>query len=411
LTHFARDLYLPSVSDACLIRPNSPFFWRPPVVDSLEREIQGLRALLHTERDPQGRAFVPLADAYRRAHDLERALEVVSIGLERHPELASAYVVEAWVQQDRGDHNGAAAAWERVLELDPDNLEALRGLGKLLAAAGRTSRAEPLLERARELDPGRAGAVETNGAAGPSEEAVTTSGAEVVPEAAATADPDAIRDADATSESDASPRSGATSESHAREDELPAASDTGEVVEEELEETHELPATRTLAELYARQGLHERAAEVYERLSREHPDDAEVRRRLAELRSSGPALQPPAAPAGVHDEDTETLARELALPPTPVAPAETPFAWGPEEPPESLVADGSRTITSYFRELLSWSRARYAAAVPIESLAPIVVPIGALAPDETVSVESLAPAAVPIEMLAPGRGPAFPGPS
>src|SRR5688572_2448935 len=95
--------------------PRLPPFRRTPVADSLEREIQGLRALLHTDRDPEGRAFVPLADAYRRARDLDRALEVVSIGLERHPTLASAYVVEAWVHQDRGDSNGAAAAWERVL--------------------------------------------------------------------------------------------------------------------------------------------------------------------------------------------------------------------------------------------------------------------------------------------------------
>jgi tetratricopeptide (TPR) repeat protein len=366
------------------------------VVDSLEREIQGLRALLHTDRDPQGRAFVSLADAYRRARDLERALEVVSIGLERHPELASAYVVEAWVQQDRGDPNGAAAAWERVLELDPDNVEALRGLGNLMAAAGRASRADPLLERARELEPDRANVGEVDASAPPASDDVPL----VAPE------PD-------------------------------------DAAEGEPEDTHELPATRTLAELYARQGLHDRAAEVYERLARERPDDAGVRKRLAELRAKGSAPPPAPVPSGVHDEDTETLARELASPPGLPEPFETLFAWGHEEPAGAETPEPAQTIGSYFRDLLAWSRTgRETAAgtiavgtqrdagrsavitqslegmegalgriVPIESLAPVIVPIESLSPDGPVPVDSLAPAAVPIETLAPRRGPAIPGSS
>ena len=42
-------------------------------------------------------------------------------------------------------------------------------------------------------------------------------------------------------------------------------------------------ATTTLAEIYAQQGLHERALEIYERLAERAPDDAEVRARIEAL--------------------------------------------------------------------------------------------------------------------------------
>jgi hypothetical protein len=223
----------------------------------------------------------------------------------------------------------------------------------------------------------------------------------------------------------------------------------------------ELPATRTLAELYARQGLNDRAAEVYQNLLKDHPHDTALRQRLAEL-SSGGGQAASSHPAGVHDEDTEVLARALADRPDPGEPSVTPFAWGAEDAAPEPPPVAGHTIEAYFRALLDWSSAREsqslaeepaaepdagepgtgeAAAlpattvaastaearpiaragveappieaapavtqrvVPIESLAPgKVVPISALAPD-VVPVVTLAPEAVPIETLAP-RGPA-----
>jgi tetratricopeptide (TPR) repeat protein len=426
------------------------------VADSLEREIQGLRALLHTDRDPEGRAFVPLADAYRRARDLDRALEVVSIGLERHPTLASAYVVEAWVHQDRGDSNGAAAAWERVLELDADNIEALRGLGSLLAGAGHAARAAPLLDKARALDAQPAPRLVAE-ASPEAEVSLEEQAAQVVqptpPAPAAPVTPPAqapptASEAPAPSTlsrppTPSMPRSAATVVETPARGRPPI--ETQDFNEGEPEEPpSELPATRTLAELYARQGLHERAAQVYQKLLADHPHDAGLRQRLAEL-SAGGAHPASAHGAGVHDEDTEVLARALADRPGPVEPSDSPFAWGGEEAAPEPSPPAGHTISGYFRSILDWSSARQAEpaaeaaieasaaatvvetvaveaapvgapsvpeatpatqrVVPIESLAPgKVVPIAALAPD-VVPVMTLAPEAVPIETLAP-RGPA-----
>ena len=49
--------------------------------ESLKQQIDRLEGLYESELDPQGRAFVPLADAHRRLGDLDKALAVVQQGL------------------------------------------------------------------------------------------------------------------------------------------------------------------------------------------------------------------------------------------------------------------------------------------------------------------------------------------
>ena len=98
---------------------------------SLEREIRRLYSCFHSPEDRQGRSFVPLADAYRRAGDLLRARLLLEEGLRRHPGFSSAHVVAMRIARDVSDHAGALAATRRVLELDPDNVEAQQVLARV----------------------------------------------------------------------------------------------------------------------------------------------------------------------------------------------------------------------------------------------------------------------------------------
>ncbi|MCY3706958.1 MAG: tetratricopeptide repeat protein [Gammaproteobacteria bacterium] len=98
---------------------------------SLERRIRRLYSCFHSSEDRQGRSFVPLADAYRRAGDLVRARLLLDEGLRRHPDFASAHVVAMRVARDVSDHAGALAATRRVLELDPGNVEARQVLARV----------------------------------------------------------------------------------------------------------------------------------------------------------------------------------------------------------------------------------------------------------------------------------------
>ena len=89
------------------------------------------------ERDPEGRLFVHLAEAYRKSGELDRAREVLLQGLDQHGESVSARLVLAQVHAEMGDGNRAREVWETVIRQDAENETALRALGDLEYGAGR----------------------------------------------------------------------------------------------------------------------------------------------------------------------------------------------------------------------------------------------------------------------------------
>lgn len=116
------------------------------MAESHREEIAKLEALYAS--NPGGRVFVHLAEAYRKAGELELARGILGEGLSRHPDSASGFVVLGRVLTDLGEGGEAEQAFRRVLELDAGNLIALRGLGDLAVESGRRSEA---LELYREL--------------------------------------------------------------------------------------------------------------------------------------------------------------------------------------------------------------------------------------------------------------------
>ena len=91
----------------------------------------------------------------------------------------------------------------------------------------------------------------------------------------------------------------------------PAAAPMVEAIPPEEEEPAAAPEaipTATLAEIYVRQGLPERALEVYERILAADPSNAEIQSRVRELRE----ILAPAAPAAESEEEPT-----IAVLPTP----------------------------------------------------------------------------------------------
>ncbi len=109
------------------------------MAESHRDEIAKLEALYAS--NPDGRVFTHLAEAYRRAGELGRAREILSRGLQRHPDYASAHVVLGRTLVDQGLDSEAAASFKRVLELDPENLIARRSLAESDRAGGRDAEA------------------------------------------------------------------------------------------------------------------------------------------------------------------------------------------------------------------------------------------------------------------------------
>ncbi len=211
-----------------------------------------LEALFDRYRaDPGGRVFAPLADACRKAGLVEEAIEIVDRGIGAHPDYAVGHVVRGKCYFDHGDVETARAAFERVLELDANNLVALKYLGIIHADAGRASRAREYFRHILVLDPDDldiAGRLEALGEAD-------------------------VAKAPEASDDDFAP---ATIRLGEEDDEAP----DGRNDAEEL-------ATMTLADIYASQGYTERALRIYHEILRRQPDHAEARRRIRELKGRG----------------------------------------------------------------------------------------------------------------------------
>ncbi len=265
--------------------------------DSLDREISILRTSFWSARDPEGRAFVPLADAHRRKGELEEARALLQDGLERHPDFASGHLVAARVARDRGDLVSAREHLDRVLDLDHANITAL------IERAG---------TRASEGD--REGAME---------------------------------DLTAALESDPS-----NDDARQRLDTLESGAgwdvEVAPMEEAEVPDSDGAIYTRTMGDLYARQGFRDQAIEVYEHLLHADPGNEELALRLEELKA--PDAQP---------SDADSF---------PDAEVGTGHALVRAGVPTEAETSGERSIAQYFEDLVAW----VPGAVPIQSLAPSV---------------------------------------
>ena len=378
------------------------------MADSLEKEIHELRALFWSERDPDGRVFAPLADAYRRQGDLVQALELLRDGLDRHSDFAPALVVAGWVRRDRGEMDAAREAFGAALELDEENAEALRGIGELAAARGDRPVALESFQRLVDLEPDDLEVLARLREIEGEEEGTLQVEAEVEGDSVSLYEPPLV----------------ALSEPPTIQEPLTAAPD------ELRSEDYEGPLTRTMADLYVRQGLHQRALGVYRLLLEQAPDDAGLRERVDAMVAL--VLTAPASgiadtggvttPGRPTDAEMETLAQDWAEGPRETGDLSTPFAWT-VQPAQPTRAPSGLPVREYFRTLLDWEpaapeqEAEDRQVVPIESLAPSVVPVSSLAPGPTgaevapvaatveapvvVSIDTLAPDVVDIAALAP----------
>ena len=76
-------------------------------------------------------AFGGIAERFRRAGDLDRAITLCREGLRKFPTLLSARVTLGWALLDKGEYDEARRELEQVLRRAPDNLAAIRGLAEL----------------------------------------------------------------------------------------------------------------------------------------------------------------------------------------------------------------------------------------------------------------------------------------
>jgi len=214
------------------------------------------------EREPFSRAFVPLAEEYRRLGRLAEAEKACREGLQRHPNYHSARVLlgRTLLELDRLDE--AAEEFRRVLEIEPQNLLAGRLLAGIYRSQGRWGDALETFRRLQLFYPDNA-EVRTQ-----------------------------VYQLERGPEGGGGRASGPAAEIPAPEDAL---------------------ATNTLAEIYLRQGLIDRAVAVYENMLRADPDNHAVRRRVAEIQGADPG-PPRESPRSAESVPVPAPAGDLADP-------------------------------------------------------------------------------------------------
>ncbi len=238
----------------------------------LSPKIQDLVARLN--RDPDSKIFLQLADEYRKEGLLEEALLVCTAGIKKHPGYQSAHVAlgRIYLALDRLDE--ARAEFETVLRNSPDNLLANRLLGDALAESGDRAGA---LERYRTVlmfgpaDPEISSRIEAleRGAVPP--QGGGHAGAPA-PEPAAAPPPAAPPGADPAAPDPPEGAAGAGSPPRPPSE----ATSPGTRGRDGIH-------TQTLAELYVRQGLIDRAVDMYRRMLSQDPQNLGIQRRLREL--------------------------------------------------------------------------------------------------------------------------------
>ncbi len=114
-------------------------------------EIEKLEA--RYRENPKGRNFAPLADAYRKAGLIDNAIELCQAGLQLHPDYVSGHIVHGRCLVDKKDDTGAVSVFQKVLELDPENILALKVLAEIAERNEHFDQASEWLNRLLLADP------------------------------------------------------------------------------------------------------------------------------------------------------------------------------------------------------------------------------------------------------------------
>jgi len=112
-------------------------------IEKLERRYQ---------ENPQGLTFAPLAEAYRKSGDPQQAIGVLTPGLELHPDYIPASIVLGRCHLDLKDDAAAEHAFAHVLELDTENVIALKALADITERGARFADASRWLEQLLVVD-------------------------------------------------------------------------------------------------------------------------------------------------------------------------------------------------------------------------------------------------------------------
>lgn len=117
----------------------------------LSPEIRELEAKY--KKDPNGKIFAPLAEAYRKNGMVEKAIAITLAGIKKYPNYMNGHIVLGKCYHDSQKYKEAIKEFEKVLELYPENMVALRKLGDIYKDLGQIGKAIEYYKQIIEIEP------------------------------------------------------------------------------------------------------------------------------------------------------------------------------------------------------------------------------------------------------------------
>ena len=234
-------------------------------------------------KDPSSTAFVPLAEAYRQIGLLDDALEAARLGTKMLPHFSPGFSTMGRILGQMGRIDEAMSAYAKALSIDRQSQAALVGLARLHLIRAERDMARKILKQAEEFHP--------------EDEKIS----------------DMLIALDL-------PRPWAEiKQASQRQEPVPR-------VDTEPDTPGEPIPTATLAEIYVKQGLFDKAIKIYQDILVQAPDNDSARDRVLSLQSqlSGKTekltdeqssdIQPVAAQVSLSDEEANVVPIAAATP-------------------------------------------------------------------------------------------------
>ena len=253
-------------------------------------------------KDPSSTAFVPLAEAYRQIGLLDDALEAARFGTEMLPHFSPGFSTMGRILGQMGRLDESLSAYSRALSIDRQSQAALVGLSRLHLVRGERDQAQKILQQAKEFHP----------------------------------DDEKISDMLVALDLPR-PWANIKQASKAQEQGPSHESAPGEPI-----------ATATLAEIYVKQGLLDKALEVYQGILAQSPENESARKRIMRLQEMLGVDVKPAA------EDVQVPEEPLQEPSPVVAAVEEPVESTPAAMEESPVTQRESKDASPLAVLQRW---------------------------------------------------------
>ncbi len=258
---------------------------REPYQPGLVRNESLVQQLKELQKNPRSLVFVSLAELYRAENLPHQALEILEEGLAFHPHLASAILSKARCLFDLRRFGEAAAVCKEILGTNPANIKAHKLQADICIRLGQRRAAIRALTQVVLLYPQDREAVKALEELENLETGTVVSTKRLSRASVDSAPPPGRID---------DFQVGSFSESLAaipfEKSEYPAVVEVVSPLAEEDEGSEPTFATRTIAELYLRQGLKQKAARVLRKILDEDPGNGWARETLQELGSDGIVL-------------------------------------------------------------------------------------------------------------------------